>query len=114
MFGASVLAGHVRAHSVALAGLFLTFACMEAPREQRAKERDHSEPAAAATVAPKPAPKLWARRALPPPQPVAEPIDPALVPVEEDFRGEVERSIDRRTDLALELQRVSRELAKRQ
>jgi hypothetical protein len=37
-----------------------------------------------------------------------------MVPVEEDFRAEVEQRIGRRTDLELELRRISRELAKRQ
>jgi hypothetical protein len=104
----------VPCHIVALTAVLLTLACRETPREQRAPREDRSEPAAAAPIARKPAPTLRARALRPARQPDEQPIDPALVPVEEDFRGEVEQRIDRRSNLELELQRVSRELTKRQ
>jgi hypothetical protein len=110
----SVAVDSVRVLVVALAGVLLALACMEAPREQRTAQRARGEPAGVAPVAPKPVPAARARPPRPSPQPVEEPIDPALVPVEEDFRGDVEQRIHRRTDLELELQRVSRELTKRE
>lgn len=100
----------VSCHFVALTGLLLAFACMDAPPERASREK-RSEPAAVAPAVPK---TIRPRAPRPPPQPVEEAIDPALVPVEEDFRGDVERRIDRRSNLELELQRVARELAKRQ
>lgn len=104
----------VRVLVVALAGLLLAPACVDAPREQRSVRKARGEPAAAVPLVPKPLPAARARTPRAAAQPVEEPIDPALVPVEEDFRGEAERRIDRRTDLELELQRVSRELTKRE
>jgi hypothetical protein len=105
----------VPVYIAALAGLLLTLSCKDAPPEPRAPRRERSEPAAVAPDAPKRALPVRARlERLVPAAPVPEPIDPALVPVEEDFRAEVEQRIDRRTHLESELQRIARELAKRQ
>jgi len=109
-----VSADSVPCHIVALVASLFTLACDQNPREQRAPQKDRSEPAAAAPVAQKPAPTVRVRAPRPAPQPAPEAIDPALVPVEEDFRAEVEQRIDRRSNLELELQRVSRELSKRE
>lgn len=96
----------------AVAGSLLALSCMEAPPERRAPRVERSEPAAVA-IPRRPSPTVPVRRE-PPPMPAEEPIDPRLVPVEEDFRTEVERRIDRRSDLELELQRVERELRERE
>ena len=39
------------------------------------------------------------------------PVDPALVPVEEDFRSDAQQKLTKKSDLRAELQRIEREIA---
>jgi hypothetical protein len=107
-----------------LLGLSLLLGCMEAPH----KRAGQSRPAGDSTAEQKPAEQkgaaeqpvavrqtAFAQRPAPAArEPEVPALDPSLVPVEEDFRAEAERRIDKRSNLEQELERVAREIAKRQ
>jgi hypothetical protein len=104
-------------------GLFLVLGCTETPRAKRSGQAMAAAgqaavpPAAGAPVkanAQQDVPVRASPVAVSPKEPEAPKLDPSIVPVEEDFRAEVERRIDQRTNLEHELSRVAREIAKRQ
>lgn len=77
-------------------------------KKEPAPERQTAvRPSTAATSKPR-APAL-SRTTAPEPSELPS-IDPALIPVEEDFRAEAEARIGKRTDLDAELNRIGREL----
>jgi hypothetical protein len=79
-----------------------------------AKKVKEPEPVLKPAVVAKPKPSrslvtqtVQAVQAAPPEPPK---IDPALVPVEEDFRKEAESKVDKRTNLEVALERIANEL----
>jgi hypothetical protein len=87
---------------------------MEAPSQKRAEKAPAIETKPRAQPSAKPFVKHTATRLPAPDEPATPKLDPSLVPVAEDFRATVEQRIDKRSNLELELERVAREVTKRQ
>jgi hypothetical protein len=74
------------------------------PEPAKTQVREEAKPAPSPTSS-RPLVTRVAAPAEPPP------VDPALVPVEEDFRADAEQKLTKKSDLRAELQRIEREIA---
>jgi hypothetical protein len=94
-----------RRAGLALGLVLASAACSRpAPELEQAKVREE-EP----TPRPQRSKPIAARVAATAAEPAA--IDPALIPVEEDFRKDAEQKLTKKSDLRAELQRIERELS---
>jgi hypothetical protein len=102
----SVCSGIWRWSSRLALGLALasTACSKKVPEPAKTQARAEEEPSPSAARS-RPIVTRTAAPAEPPP------IDPAVVPVEEDFRGDAEQKLTKKSDLRAELQRIEREIS---